>query len=134
MNKECRAIRDAENEEKVLSKAIKAEYKDVPLEYKEMLYSESYGYNEGYFTDIDEFIEYCEDNDIEVPKYVWSTTKTELSIDAGYIIEYACDELHEDAYQNITNENELQEFLDAWCAKQTGTDTYTVNYKYAITI
>lgn len=85
MNKECRAIRDAENEEKVLSKAIKAEYKDVPLEYKEMLYSESYGYNEGYFTDIDEFIEYCEDNDIEVPKYVWSTTKTELSIDAGYI-------------------------------------------------
>lgn len=134
MNKECRAIRDAENEEKVLSKAIKAEYKDVPLEYKEMLYSESYGYNEGYFTDIDEFIDYCEDNDIEVPKYVWSTTKTELSIDAGNIIENACEELHEDAYQNITNENELQEFLDTWCAKQTGTDTYTVNYKYAITI
>ena len=87
MNKDCRAIRDAESEEKALSKAIKAEYKDVPLEHKEMLYSESYGYNEGYFSDIDELIEYCEGNDIEVPKHVWSTAKTELSIDAENIIE-----------------------------------------------
>ena len=134
MNKECRAIRDAESEEKALSKAIKAEYKDVPLEHKEMLYSEKYDYNEGYFTDVGEFIDYCKDNDIEVPKYVWSTTKIGLSIDAGSVIESACDDLHEDAYQNITDEKGLQEFLDAWCAKQTGTDTYTADYKYAITI
>ena len=134
MNKECRDIRDKEAEQKHFDKAIKSEYKDVPAEYKEMLYSESYGYNEGYFSDIDELIEYCEDNDIEVPKYVWSTTKIGLSMDAGYIIENACEELHEDAYQNITNGKELQEFLDAWCAKQTGTDSYTVDYKYAIMI
>ena len=125
---------DAESEEKALSKAIKAEYKDVPLEHKEMLYSESYGYNEGYFSDIDELIEYCEGNDIEVPKHVWSTAKTELSIDAENIIENACEELHEDARDNVTGEKELQDFLDVWCAKQTGTDTYTVDYKYAITI
>lgn len=134
MNKECRDIRDKEAEQKHFDKAIKSEYKDVPAEDKEMLYSESYGYNEGYFSDIDELMEYCEDNDIEVPKYVWSTTKIGLSIDAGNIIESACEELHEDAYQNITNEKELQEFLDAWCAKQTGTDSYMVDYKYAIMI
>lgn len=134
MNKECRAIRDAEREEKALSKAIKSEYEDVPAEHKEMLYSEKYDYNEGYFTDVGEFIDYCKDNDIEVPKYVWSTTKIGLSIDAGSVIESACDDLHEDAYQNITDEKGLQEFLDAWCAKQTGTDTYTADYKYAITI
>lgn len=134
MNKDCRAIRDAKNEQKLLDKAIKSKYEDVPAEHKGMLYSDNYGYNEGYFSDIDELIEYCGDNDIEVPKYVWSTTKIGLSIDAGNIIESACEELHEDAYQNITNGKELQEFLDAWCAKQTGTDSYMVDYKYAIMI
>ena len=134
MNEECRTIRDAESEQKRFDKAVKSEYKDVPAEHTEMLYSERYGYNEDYFSDIDEFMEYCEDNDIEVPKYVWSTEKTRLSIDADSVIEQACDDLHEEARQNVTDEDELQEFLDAWCAKQTGTDTYSVDYKYAIWI
>jgi hypothetical protein len=132
MNKECRDIHDKEAEQKRFDKAIKSQYKDVPAEHKEMLYSDSYGYNEGYFSDIDEFIEYCEDNDIEIPKYVWSADKIRLSISADNIIEQACEELHEDAYQNVTDEAELQDFLDAWCAKQSGTDTFSVNYKYAI--
>ena len=121
-------------EQKRFDKAIKSEYKDVPAESKEMLYSERYGYNEGYFSDIDEIIKYCKDNDIDIPKYVWSTSTTKLSIDAEYIVQQACEELHEDAYENVTDEKELQEFLDAWCAKQSGTETYWVDYKYAIGI
>lgn len=134
MKKECCDTRDKEAEQRRFDKAFKSEYKDVPAKHTEMLYSERYGYNEGYFTEIDEFTEYCEDNDIDVPKYVWSTSKTKLSMDAVSITQMACEDLHEDAYQNVAYEDELQDFLDAWCAKQSGTDTYWVDYKYAIWI
>ena len=55
-----------------------------------------------------------------------------MSISADSIIEQACEELHEDARQNVIGEDELQDFLDEWCAKQSGTDTFLVDYKYAI--
>ena len=116
------------------SKATISDYNDIPDKYKEMIYSDSYPYNEGYFTDIEELIEYCNDEDIPLPEYVWSTQKIPLSLDASSIIESACEELHEDAYENITKEDELQEFLDDWCNQQSGVDSYSVNYKYAIKI
>lgn len=134
MNEDCRNHWEAERENRLLSKAIITSYDDVPNEYKEMMYSDSYPYNEGCFTDIEELIEYCNDEDIPLPEYVWSTQKIPLSIDASSIIESACEELHEDAYENITDEDELQELLDNWCDKQSGVDSYSVNYKYAIRI
>ena len=100
----------------------------------EMLYSEMYPYNEGYFTEIEELIDWCKDNGVEIPKYVWGTYKTKISIDGDSIVEDACCDLHEDAFSNITGLDELQEFLDEWCSKQTGTDTYYVDYGYAILI
>jgi hypothetical protein len=133
-NPECRKIEEDKAENRRFAKAIKSTYDNVPNKQKEMLYSESYGYNEGYFSDIDELIEYCEENESEVPKYVWSTTKNTLSIDACNIVSQACEELHEDAYQNVTDEQELQDFLDKWCNKQSGVDTFMVDYKYAISI
>ena len=50
-------------------------------------------------------------------------------MDADSIIENACEELYEDARDNISDEKELQEFLDKWCEKQTGTTTYYPCYK-----
>jgi len=134
VNLKCRELRDAEDEQKRLEKAVRANYKDVPPESKKMMYSRIYPYNEGYFGDIDDLLEYCQDNGVSVPPHVWSTEKTSLSMDAGSIIEDACEKLHENAIDNIDGEKELQEFLDGWCAKQTGTDTYMVDYKYAIEV
>ncbi|WP_312107699.1 hypothetical protein, partial [Lachnoclostridium sp.] len=134
MNKNCLEQREVDNENRLLSKATKVNYDDAPDEYKEMMYSNKYPYNEGYFDDLWEFIERCEDEEITVPDYVWSTQKITLSMDAGSIIENACEELHEDANQNITGEKELQDFLDAWCHKQTGVESYIVDYRYAIKV
>lgn len=133
-NEECRDLREKESEQKRLDKAIRAKYEDVPEESKKMLYSESYGYNEGYFQDIDELAEYCEEHGTTSPGYVWSTTRIALSMDADKILEMVCEDLHEDARDNITDEDELQKFLNDWCEKQTGTDTYTVDYKYVIEV
>jgi len=131
-NPQCRKFDSIKSERNRFDKAIKANYEEVPDDHKEMLFSESYSYNEGYFSDIEELIDDCNDNNVGIPEYVWSTTKDIISIDAGNVIEQACEELHEDAYSNIVDEQELQDFLDKWCDKQSGTDTFTVNYKYTI--
>lgn len=98
-----------------------------------------------YFIDESEFAEYYwdlyleneEENNYDfdiyferhVPKILWNCSETKMSLDADSIIENACDELHEDARDNIADEKELQDFLDKWCEKQTGTTTYYPCYK-----
>lgn len=121
-----------ESEDTRLEKAIKDEYYKIPNESKEMMYHEMYKYNNGYFSELSELDDYCKNNKLDFPNYVWSTERSSIKLNARSILENACEELHEDAYDNIQDEEELQELLDKWCEKQTGTYTYTVDYKYAI--
>lgn len=115
--------------------AILTKYKDVPDEQKEMVYCEDVdGYNEGYFADIEDLIEYCEGEEIDIPEYVYSTTLVELSLNAYSILADACENLHEDAYDNLCDIEELQNFMNEWCKKQSGANTYEVNYNYVIKV
>ena len=77
-------------------------------------------YQEG-DNDCSNFDEYFEKY---VPKVLWNCEVVKISMDSDSIIENACDELHEDARDYISDEKELQDFLDKWCEKQTGTTTY----------
>lgn len=102
-----------------------------------MYYSEDYPSNEGYFSEWEDFIDRWNDEhepDVEKPLYVWGTSYTRLSLDVDSIIKNACDDLHEEAGSNIVDQDELQEFIDRWCAKQTGTETYYADHKYTIKI
>lgn len=130
----CRAEKEATKEKERFEKAKHYTFDNVPQSSIIMLYSDSYGENEGYFDDLEQLEDYCEENDIEMPGYVWGTRCERISMDAGSIIENACEELHEDAYDWIgkESEEELQETLNKWCEKQSGTDTYYVDYKVAI--
>lgn len=133
---ECRGKREQKKENDRYDKAIKCFYEECPDGERIMIYSDSYGYNEGYFTDIDELIDYCESKDIPVPDYCWSTMQIDMSMDADGLIEDACQNLYDGAEDHISNEDrkELQDFLDKWCQKQSNTSTYSVDYKYAIKI
>jgi len=137
-NRSCQEERqeehDRRNEQTKISKAIRCDYDDVPEDQKEMMYSSSYGYNEGYFTKMEELIDYCEEEEIEIPEYVWSTSRIDLSLDAYSILEDACSDLHEEAFGSVDNIDELQKYLDAWCDRQTGCETYYENGKYAIKV
>lgn len=98
-----------------------------------------------YFADEDEFAEYywqeyldgsggCENFDdfflnMRFQKYYGIALKQKMFLDAAGIIENACDELYEDARDNISDEKELQVFLDKWCEKQAGITSYYPNYK-----
>lgn len=129
-----------EEEQKRLSKAKVINSNDPIVEQFVMLYSEYFSDNEGYFTDWDEFFDDWYVNhegiDIERPQYVWSTSETRLAFDAESFIEDACENLWEDARDQISDKDieELQDMLDKWAAKQTGTTTYDVDYQYAIKI
>jgi hypothetical protein len=59
-------------------------------------------------------------DDIDGPTWMYACDELRLSLDASRILEMALEgEHHEDAYEHIVGEKELQEFLDSWCAKQT---------------
>lgn len=132
---ECHEKHEQQREKDKYDKAIKCTYEDCPDEHKIMMYSDYYGDNEGYFTDIDELIEHCESKDITIPEYCWSTTEIEMSMDADSLIESACEEMYEDAEDHIDDESrkELQYYLDKWC-KEQGIRSYSVDYKYAIEV
>lgn len=62
---------------------------------------------------------------------IYGTTTQSISLDAGNILENACEDLHEDAYERCDG-NRLQKILDEWCKTQTGTETYYPNYKIGV--
>lgn len=132
----CRAKREATRKKEKFDKAKHYTLDTVPESSCEYMYSEIYRYNEGYFSDIEELEDYCKENDIAMPKYVWGTTVSRISMDACSIIESSCEELHEEAGEQIDDRDckELQNMLDKWCEKQRGTDTYYVDYNVAILI
>lgn len=148
-NPECvekqREKRSQEEHEKEMIRLGKAEKVDTDTAFDRfyMLYSDYYNSNEGYFTDWDSFWDAWEDHiyendetpleDIKRPEYAWGTSVQKLSMDADTIIEQATDDLWEGASDNCDYKG-LQELLDKWCSEQTGTDSYYVDYKYAVKI
>lgn len=105
----------------------------------EYFFSDSYGYDNGYFSDWDEFFDYWHDNceDIEErPEYVWVTTKVDMSMDAQYIVDNATEDLYEDAIEDISTEKirQLQDFLDGWCKTCGVGATYYESHKYKVKI
>ena len=121
---------------KWLESAIKCNYEDVPGEHTEMIYADGILHNNGYFHSIEELIDFCKRKGFVIPRYVHATNIAYLEMDAYSIAEYACDELHEDALDQIDQSDidELQEMLDAWCSKQTGTKSYFAIGEYAIKV
>lgn len=118
-----------------ISKAEEVNIKDIDPEM--WFYDEQ---TDDYFSDIDYFVdaykdfdEYASDEEMmnNLPEVLWLTDPVDISMDADDIIASACEDLHEDAYENISSEDtkELQNMLDEWCEKQTGTRTVYPNYK-----
>lgn len=138
---DCEQYKTKEEEEKrikyqeQISRAEEANIIDVDSEM--WLYDMQ---TDDYFSDIDSFVdaykdfdEYESDEEMmnNLPEVLWLADPVDISMDADNIIESACEELYEDASENISSEDrkELQNMLDEWCKKQTGTRTVHPNYK-----
>ncbi len=121
--------------QETISKAMEVDLSDVGSDT--WLYDEQ---TDDYYSDVNYFVDAYKDNDEfsddkemleNLPEVLWLCDNADISMDADSIIERACEELHEDAEDNISGQDrkELQELLDNWCKKQTGTTTLYPNYK-----
>ncbi|WP_288924746.1 hypothetical protein [Aminobacterium colombiense] len=66
---------------------------------------------------------------------IFATSTYSIAMDANTIIENECDDLYEDAFENISQSkvDELQEFLNKWCEEvKEDTLTYCPDYKKAV--
>ncbi len=131
---------------KLKLKKKEEEFEKTPLLPKEnekdyeYFLSEEYTYNNGYFSDWEEFFdnwksEHKLKDDIR-PKYVWVTESVEMSINAESIVEQATEELYEDAYYDISDKEikRLQEILNNWIKTCGVNTTYYENHKYKVRI
>lgn len=124
-----------EKEKKVFEAALKVtieEYEDQPI-YWEGPPSGSSMTGDGYFLNIEEFLDCCEEEEVDVPPYVWATKPVAFAMNADFLLEDALQEHPEDARDALSadDERELQKLLDEWCAKQE-VKTWVPDYKRAV--
>lgn len=133
---DCEGQKKADEEERIkkwnekVAKAVAVDKKDVDT----MLYCEEF---DEYYATVDDFFEdyVCnreEDGD-ERPVRLWVCSIEKIHIDADSVVDNACQELYEDAYEQC-DIGGLQNLLDAWCKDQTGATTYYPCYKQYVEI
>lgn len=88
---------------------------------------------DGFFVNIGEVIDLCEESGIPLPAYVWSCYPKKFTVDADVVLIEAFQEHVEGARDQLREgaEKRLQEFLDGWCAEQ-GISTWYPDYRKAI--
>jgi hypothetical protein len=72
---------------------------------------------DGYFSSVDMLLDYCEDQAVDVPEYVYACTRQNLKLDAEGILQNALeqDEMNSESADIPTEKGkQLQAFLDAW--------------------
>ena len=146
---DCAAEQRREREEKkrkyqeAIGKAEKHESDELyRFEYG---YSDWVNHNDGFFSDWQEFFDAwhnfvweCKNDGLPVPErpeYVWGTEKIEMTLDAGGILENACEEMYDEAMLDISQDaiKEMQDYLNTWLYRY-GLTTYAETHKHVIRI
>lgn len=72
--------------------------------------------NDEYFSSMDELRDRCEADGDPLPFPIWGTSPMLFRLDATRMVEWACEDLYEDAMDHVSMEStmKLQELLDAW--------------------
>ena len=139
----CEAQQRKDDEENAAKRKQRMDMAEVlpddMAETMECFYSENYPYAEGYFLDWEDFFSAWVDNfepDEEKPEYVYATEKLEFAIDAYDMVTNHLENFYEDAYNNIKTEKmqELQRYLEEWCATCGVGKSYVMDYRKKIRI
>lgn len=134
-----RILKKDQAEAEKYEKSDKLNYDDDIVLAMDMLYSEDYTDNEGYFSDWEDFFENWNDHhdpSDERPVYVWGTEALQFTLDADRLIENGLEDHYEDAGDQIdhADRKELQETLDDWCRMSADFKTFYQTVKYSVSI
>lgn len=116
----CLQKKALEKEQARFDKAAKLtiEEYDGPLYWEDR--SGSLG--EGYFAGADEILDYCEQEEVDVPRFVWACSQHAFTLDAESLLEDELErqEMYEGAGEDISDaaRHKLQELLDTWSREQ----------------
>jgi hypothetical protein len=74
----------------------------------------------GFFTNLDELLDFCEEERVAHPKYVWACEPRPLQVPTEAVLQAACDEHNVAGFDDLSIAaiDELQATIDAWCLKQ----------------
>jgi hypothetical protein len=127
----CRQKRNKAKEDEAFEKAEKV----LPEEWDSWVWTDDTGHNDGYFESVEALIEWFNDaiedgEEDAMPCYCWTTVEEKASYRHDWIIEHICENGWENQGDHIVDEDELEKFIDGWCAKQLPTFQYT--YKKAV--
>lgn len=136
MHCDCEGQKKADEEERIkkwnekVANAVAVDEKDVDT----MLYCEEF---DEYYDTVDDFFDdyACNhgEDDNERPVRLWVCSVEKIYIDADNVVDNACEDLHEDAYEQC-DIGGLQTLLDGWCEAQTGATTYYPCYEKYVEI
>ena len=131
----CHKKHEEQREKEQFETADKYTPDNVPAEYSEMYsYNNVFGYDDYCSDDLESIIDEVYSNTGEEPKYVYGTTRYNLTLDAWDILERQLEDV-EGGMDTISDAEikELQDFLDNWC-KKVNVHWYYPNYKIAIVL
>jgi len=130
----CRECWDGDQRERDERKFGLAD-KFLASEYGDPVYWEGHegSMGDGYFSNVEEVIEYCADSDLTLPTYVWACSRLPFAIDVDMILESAFEQHFEGARDMLSEESrqELQQFLQNWCQKQN-IESWQTDYRRAV--
>jgi hypothetical protein len=129
----CREEAERQKEQRHFEKAEKLtiEAYDGPLYWE----GHSASLGDGYFADAEELLGYCEDEEVDVPPFVWACSPHEFTLDGERFLanELERQEMYEGVGEDITDDarRKLREFLDAW-VKERDLRAWGVDYSRAV--
>lgn len=134
-----RILKKDQAEAEKYEKSDKLNYDDDIVLAMDMLYSEDYTDNEGYFSEWEDFFDNWNDHHEpkdERPVYVWGTEVLQFELDAERLIENGLEDHYEDAGDQIdhADRKELQEILNDWCHMSADFKTLFQTFKYSVLI
>lgn len=130
----CKNCLDADSVEKERQRFEKAE---KVREFDGMVFLEGFGFQNGYFDSVADFIDWWEGehgDDVKMPEYVWAcTSRPSCRIDLDRVIEDATQDAH-DEYdpEKLTGVDELRAAIDRFNEVNKADKTWTPDFKIAV--
>ena len=134
----CKQIKEIEKRKKAEEERKRIDalpWTEVDESHDINYFSNLFPYNEGYFSDFDEFFDTVDEEGIEErPEYCFGVTEIPFRIDAESVVESACEDSYDDALDHVGNIKSLQKVIDEWIEKNGPGSSYVYNRNAKIRI